>query len=163
MTDTIRVGDTVPEFNLKDQHKNEHRLADLKGKAVLLSFHPLAWTGICAEQMKSIEAHMGAFKDANVVPLGVSVDSSPSKQAWGESLGIQELPMLSDFWPHGGYAKELGLFKEDAGITNRANILLDEDGKVAWVKVYEIAELPDIQEVLDQVGELRKPMERGPA
>jgi peroxiredoxin len=112
--------------------------------------------------MKSLEANMGAFKAANVTPLGVSVDSNPSKEAWGESLGIQELSMLSDFWPHGGYARELGLFKEDAGITNRANVLIDEDGKVAWIKVYEIPELPDINEVLDQVGELRKRREGGP-
>ena len=152
--DAIKVGNTAPEFTLNDQHKDEHRLADLRGKRVLLSFHPLAWTGVCAEQMKSLEANMGRFEELNTVPLGVSVDSGPSKLAWGESLGIEQLRMLSDFWPHGGYAKELGLFIGEKGITNRANVILDEDGKVAWLKVYEIPELPDIEEVLDKLGEL---------
>jgi peroxiredoxin len=152
--ETIKVGDTAPEFTLSDQHKDEHRLADLRGKRVLLSFHPLAWTGICAEQMKSLEANMARFEEFNTVPLGVSVDSNPSKLAWGESLGIESLRMLSDFWPHGGYAKELGMFMDDKGITRRANLILDENGKVAWVKVYEISELPDIEEVLDHLGEL---------
>jgi peroxiredoxin len=154
IVETIKVGDTAPEFALSDQHKEEHRLSDMRGKRVLLSFHPLAWTGICAQQMKSLEANMDRFEELDTVPLGVSVDSVPCKLAWGESLGIEHLRMLSDFWPHGGYAKELGLFMDDKGITRRANVILDEDGKVAWVKVYEISELPDIEEVLDHLGEL---------
>jgi peroxiredoxin len=148
MTKTIEVGDEAPLFVLKDQHKAEHRLEEMRGKRVLLSFHPLAWTGVCAEQMKSLEHHWNEFQDLNTNPFGISVDSSPSKLAWAKELDIENVPLLSDFWPHGGYAEQLGLFKEDAGITNRANVIIDEDGKVAWVKVYDIPELPDVQEVL---------------
>ena len=154
--ETIKVGDIVPDFSLKDQHKNEHNLSEMRGQKVLLSFHPLAWTGICAEQMKSLEAHMADFGTIGTVPLGVSIDSAPSKLAWGESLGIKDLRMLTDFWPHGGYAKELGLLREDAGITERANVIIDEDGKVEFVKVYDLGELPDIQEILDHIREVHE-------
>ena len=158
MTDkeTIKVGDNAPDFMLKDQHKNENKLREMRGQKVLLSFHPLAWTGICAEQMKSLEANMAEFKALGTVPLGVSIDSGPSKLAWGESLGIKDLRMLTDFWPHGGYAKELGLFRENAGTTKRANVIIDEEGKVEFVKVYEIGELPDIQEILDHIREVQQ-------
>jgi peroxiredoxin len=149
MTKTIEVGERAPSFVLKDQDKAEHRLEELRGSKVLLSFHPLAWTGICAEQMKSIEGHWSEFRELDTRPFGISVDSSPSKLAWAKELGIERLPLLSDFWPHGGYADQLGLFREDAGTSTRANVILDEKGDVAWIKVYEISTLPDIQEVLE--------------
>jgi peroxiredoxin len=152
--DTIEVGAEAPEFNLKDQHKTAHNMSDLRGKKVLLSFHPLAWTSICTQQMESLETHMAEFSDLNTVPFGVSIDSSPSKLAWGDSMGIKELKMLTDFWPHGGYAQELGLFRHDMGFTNRANVIIDEEGKVEFVKVYDLGELPDIQEILDHIREV---------
>ena len=45
----INVGEPVPDFTLKDQNEKEITLSDLKGKKVLLSFHPLAWTGVCTD------------------------------------------------------------------------------------------------------------------
>ncbi len=53
----IKTGDKPKDFSLKDQKGNVVKLSDLKGKKVLLSFHPLAWTGICAKQMQSLEAN----------------------------------------------------------------------------------------------------------
>ena len=42
-------------FILQDQNKEDFNLSDFKDKKILLSFHPLAWTSICAEQMESFE------------------------------------------------------------------------------------------------------------
>lgn len=44
MNTLIKVGDRAPGFKLKDQNGKELSLEDLKGKKVLLSWHPLAWT-----------------------------------------------------------------------------------------------------------------------
>lgn len=44
MTDTIKVGEKAVDFSLKDQSGEEVSLKDFKGKKVLLSWHPLAWT-----------------------------------------------------------------------------------------------------------------------
>ncbi len=151
MNDTkkISVGDDAPGFTLKDQHNKELALSELKGKKVLLSFHPLAWTGICAKQMKSLEDYKAVFDKLNVVALGVSVDTVPSKQAWAKELGITETRLLSDFWPHGEVAKKYGIFIEDKGFSARANIIVDEDQKVVFFKAYAIAQLPDIDEIYD--------------
>ena len=156
MEPTIGTGDMAPDFKLKDQHKDEVALSSLRGKRVLLSFHPLAWTSVCAQQMRSLEDSYDRLDQLGCVPLGLSVDSVPTKQAWGESLGIERLRMLSDFWPHGGLARELGLFREEGGTSQRANVLIDEDGKVVWVKVYEISQLPDISEVIDQLEAMER-------
>jgi peroxiredoxin len=147
----IAVGDVAPDFVLKDNRVQDIRLSDYRGKKVLLSWHPLAWTSVCADQMKSLEENLAEFEKYNTVPLGLSIDSYPSKNAWAKELGIANVKLLSDFWPHGKVAQDYGLFREVEGFSERANVLLDENGKVLWVKIYEIPELPDIKEVLAKV------------
>ena len=48
----LRTGEIAPDFVLKDQNGKDFRLSELRGKRVLLSFHPLAWTEVCAKQMQ---------------------------------------------------------------------------------------------------------------
>jgi peroxiredoxin len=122
----------------------------------LLSFHPLAWTGVCTAQMKSLEANFKTIAALNTVPVGISVDTVPSKKAWADSMGLKQLRILSDFWPHGGVAKAYGLFREHGGTSERANVIVDEKGKVAWVKVYEISHLPEIDEVIGVLKRLQE-------
>ena len=144
----LQTGDMAKDFTLKDQFGKDLHLSDLKGKKVLLSFHPLAWTKVCTEQMKSLEKNKDRFEKLNAVALGVSVDTVPSKDAWAKDSGIAETRLLSDFWPHGEVAKLYGIFREKNGISERANIIIDENQKVIFVKVYPIPELPDIEEII---------------
>ncbi len=144
----IAVGDLAPEFSLPDQEEREVSLESLRGKKVLLSFHPLAWTGVCEIQMRTLELKHKAFQELNTVALGVSVDSSDSKKAWALSMGMKDTRLIADFWPHGGMAKKYGLFLEESGISGRANILIDEDRSIAFIKIYELGEVPDIEEII---------------
>ena len=147
----IDVGDMAPDFTLNDNRVQDVSLAEYRGKKVLLSWHPLAWTAVCAQQMKSLEDNLAEFEKYNTVPLGMSIDSYPSKNAWAKELGVANVKLLADFWPHGKVAQDYGLFLDDKGFSARANVLIDEAGKVVWVKVYDIPELPDIEEVLKMV------------
>jgi peroxiredoxin len=56
--------------------------------------------------------------------------------------------LLSDFWPHGDIAKLYGIFRGEEGFSQRANIIINDEGKIEFVRVYEISELPDIKEIL---------------
>lgn len=143
----VQVGKRPKDFKLKDQNGMDFILSDCKGKKVLLSFHPLAWTSLCAEQMKSLEKNKKALDKLNTVAVGLSVDAVPCKTAWAKSLKIKNTSLLSDFWPHGGVAKSLGILR-DVGSSERANIIVDEAGKVMFVKVYPIRQLPDMGEIL---------------
>lgn len=144
----VTIGRRVQDFSLPDHEGQQVRLSTLRRKKVLLSWHPLAWTSLCAAQMKTLEMNRLAFARLNTVALGLSVDTVPSKKAWAATLKIKETRLLSDFWPHGKVAKSLGLFRPIQGSSERANIILDETGKVVFVKVYPIKELPDITEIL---------------
>jgi peroxiredoxin len=144
----ISTGQNETDFILRDQHNREFKLSDFKGRKVLLSFHPLAFTKICARQMQSLEKNIKNFDLLNTVPVGLSVDTVPSKHAWAKTIKVKNLRMLSDFWPHGAVAEKLGIFRPKEGFSERANIIVDEFGQVVWVKVYPIKELPDVKELL---------------
>ncbi|WP_407311625.1 redoxin domain-containing protein [Desulfosporosinus sp. SB140] len=151
MENPIMIGATAPVFNLQDNRGNMLSLSDYTGKKVLLSWHPLAWTRVCAEQMKSLETNYARFEELGTIPLGLSVDPVPSKNAWAKELKIANLKLPSDFWPHGAVAKAYGLFRELEGFSERANVIVDETGKISWVKIYDIHQLPDVDEVIQQL------------
>ncbi len=152
-TKTIRTGDIAPDFSLKDHHNREFRLSEFSGTRVLLSFHPLAWTPVCAEQMKELEARAETFRELATVAVGISVDSFPSKHAWAKELGLKETRLLCDFWPHGAVAHALGVFRDEEGFSERANIVVDAHGRISLIRTYDIPQRPDLDEIL---GFLRK-------
>ena len=143
------IGRKGAHFKLKDQNGQEISLDSYKGKKVLLSFHPLAWTDICKKQMQALEANMEVFFQLNTVPLGLSIDAVPSKKAWAQDIGIENLSLPADFWPHGEVAIKYNLFRGNDGFSERANIILDEEHNIVFYKIYPIKELPDINEILD--------------
>jgi len=154
MADQLKKGDMAPDFVLKDQNGKEFKLSDFRGKRVLLSFHPLAWTRVCSLQMQSLEQNKEVFDAFNTVAVGLSVDTIPSKRAWAKELGITNTPLLADFWPHGTVARLFGIFREKEGTSERANIIVDKAGKIVFFKVYEISQLPDIQEIINFLKQL---------
>jgi len=64
-------------------------------------------------------------------------------------MDIKNTKLLSDFWPHGIVAKAYGIFRENDGFSERANILIDEKGKVVFAQTYPIAQQPEVEEILD--------------
>jgi peroxiredoxin len=147
--DNDLIGKEAFDFVLFDHNNEKFKLSDFRGKKILLSFHPLAWTGICAKQMKSLEKNYEAFNKLNIIAVGVNIDSIPSKNAWAKSLDIKNTRLLSDFWPHGEVAKLYHLFREKEGFSERANVIIDENQIIKFVKIYDISELPDIDQIID--------------
>jgi peroxiredoxin len=151
----INSGDIAPDFVLKDQNSKDFKLSGQPGKRILLSFHPLAWTDVCSKQMQSLEHNYNTFELLKTIPTGLSVDSVPCKKAWAEHLKINKTQLLADFWPHGGVAIRYDLFRENNGFSERANVLIDDKGKVIFFKTYPLGQLPDINEVIDFIKQLK--------
>lgn len=148
----IEIGSKAPDFTLKDQNGKTVRLSRFKGRKVILSFRPLAWTPICHDQMRSLEENHSRFDGLNTVAFGIGVDSVPSNKAWGASMDIRNTRLLADFWPHGAVAQSFGVFREADGFAERANIILDEEQKVIFARVYPTSQLPDIDELVRFLG-----------
>ena len=79
-----------------------------------------------------MNALLEKFDAVDTQVLGMSVDSKFSHQGWAKTFDGIKFPLLADFHPKGAVSKEYGLWLEDAGISDRATILIDKEGKVLW-------------------------------
>lgn len=151
----ISIGSDAPNFTLKDQDNRDFHLSGYRAKKILLSFHPLAWMGICASQMKALEKCKDILNRLNTIAVGISVDSVQTIAEWAKNLGIKNTLLLSDFWPHGKVASLYDIFREQEGYSGRANIIIDNNQKIAFIKIYEMTQLPDIKEIIDFLNTMK--------
>jgi peroxiredoxin len=151
MSEIIQLGAMAPAFNLPDQDGELVSLKQFPGKKLLLSFHPLAFTSVCTDQMRSLDRNIEKFEKYNTIVFGMSVDPLPSKSVWAKTLSLKHIKILSDFHPLGAVARDYGVFSDEHGASKRANILINEKGMVIWTKKYEIKTLPDVDEVLGKL------------
>ncbi len=78
--------------------------------------------------------------------LGITVDSVDSNAAWVESLGVENVPVLSDYWPHGQMSLAYGVLREH-GMTERAIFIVDKQGIVRYVDIHAFDSQPDNEEL----------------
>lgn len=149
----IELGKRI-DFILKDYNDNDVSLSNFKGKKVLLSFHPFAWTPVCTDQMRRLERNYDNFLKRNIVPIGVSIDTPPSKKVWASALNIEKVKLLSDFNPFASTSKNFDIFLEELNSSGRANFLLDEDGKLIYKKIYDIPELPCMKNLFKDIDNI---------
>jgi peroxiredoxin Q/BCP len=149
----LKPGDRAPEFDLKDQQGNDVKLADFKGKKVLLFFYPKALTSGCTKQACSVRDARTEFADLGVAALGISPDPLDLQKKFDtkHSLGY---PLLSD--PDHAVAEAYGVWGEKSmygkkyfGIV-RSSFLIDENGMLiqAWYKVSPEQTVPKAREAL---------------
>ena len=145
---SLKVGDEAPDFELRSHRGGTVSLSAFRGrKNVVIAFHPLAFTPVCANQMAGYEAHWPRFDSEDAVVLGISIDAQPAKAAWAKTLGTISFDLLSDFYPHGEVAGKYGVFRPEDGISERAVFLVDKQGRIAWAKTYQIPEQPPNEEL----------------
>jgi len=92
----LTKGASAPTFVLRDTEKNEVNLEDFKGQNVLLLFFPLAFTGVCTEELCQIRDEKSFYDNANAQILAISVDSLFSLEKFKSEQGYN-FPLLSDF------------------------------------------------------------------
>jgi len=128
----IRTGDRAPELDLEVERGQRVRLSDFHGRSnVLLVFHPWAFTAVCEEEARDLQANLESFREAEIAVVFVSCDPPPARQAWKEQIGA-EYVFASDFWPHGAAARAYGVFDEARGCPTRGTFLIGKDGVVLW-------------------------------
>ena len=136
MTDAARleVGQTAPGFSLPDADGNTVRLADFKGRAVIVYFYPAASTPGCTKQACTFRDSLAELNGAGIDVVGISPDK-PEKLAKFRNAEALTFPLLSDperkvltAWGTFGEKKMYG--KTVQGVI-RSTFLVDEKGKIA--------------------------------
>src|SRR5579862_1051500 len=90
----LSIGTKAPDFTLKS--KQASGLVDVKlgnnfgKKNTVLLFFPLAFTGVCTQEMCDITAGLGGYSGLNADVVGISVDTPFAQEAWAqkEKIGI---------------------------------------------------------------------------
>jgi peroxiredoxin len=132
----LKVGDAAPDFTLKDQDNNEVTLSKLRGQNVVLVFYPLAFSGICTGELKSLTANQKKYDDAKARVFGISIDSRYALAAYKRDEKLSAT-LLADFHPKGEVAKKYDVFMEALGFANRGTFVIDKDGIIRGVTVTE--------------------------
>ena len=132
----IKAGRRAPAFTLKDHDGNIVKLAELKGKPVVLYFYPKADTPGCTTQACGVRDHADDYKKAGAVVLGVSPDEPEKLAKFREKFGLN-FTLLAD--PDHKIAKKYGTWvaksmygRKFMGV-QRATFIIGPDGKVAQV------------------------------
>ena len=134
------VGKKVPAFNLPATGEQSIKLADLKGKNIVLYFYPKDSTPGCTLEGQDFRDLHAKFRRQNTVILGVSRDSIASHEKFKEK---QKFPfeLLSD--PDEKLCQQFDVIHEKTlygrkfmGV-ERSTFLIDEAGKLRqeWRKV----------------------------
>jgi peroxiredoxin Q/BCP len=122
----LKVGDTVPPFECKDDTGKIWKSSDHIGKQiVVVYFYPAATTGGCTKQACSYRDNMDKLKEKGVEVIGVSGDT-PEGQAIFKKLDKLNFTLLAD--EKGEVAKIFGVPTKEGGGKVTAK---DEKGKVA--------------------------------
>lgn len=120
------VGKPAPEFALKDQSGKTHRLADYKGKTVVLAFYPKDDTPGCTAQMCALRDALPQFAEKGIVILGVSVQDTASKKAFADKYKLT-FPVLAD--TDKSVAKAYGALGA-SGVAERITFVIGPEGTV---------------------------------
>ena len=149
----ITVGDQAPDFTLKSKSgddMNDISLSDYRdSKNVVILFFPLAYTGVCTDEMCSVSGGLADYDALDAQVLGISVDSPFAQEAWAEKEGIT-IPLLSDFnkevsAAYGSQFEDLLGFK---GVAKRSAFVVDKSGVVRFASVSDDpTELPDFDAI----------------
>ena len=133
MADDLKAGDQAPAFDTVDDQGNAVKLADLKGKRVVLYFYPKDNTPGCTQQACAFRDSYPDFGEKNAVVFGVSPDSAKSHQSFRGKFDLP-FPLLID--QDHKIAEAYGVWREKSmygrkymGIL-RSHFVIGEDGKI---------------------------------
>ena len=128
---SLQIGDKAPDFETQDQLGNTMKLADYKGKKIVLYFYPKNNTPGCTAQACNLRDNYKALQKAGFVVLGISTDSQKSHKRFTEKQNLP-FPLLvdEDKTIHDLYGTwvEKQMFGRKYMGTARTTFVIDENG-----------------------------------
>ena len=150
----LKGGDKAPNFQLLDQEGGKVRLADFKGRKLLVYFYPRASMPGCTTQSCEVSKARAAFQARGVDVVGISPDTPDRQKKFDEKFKLG-FPLLSD--PDNAAATAFGVWGEKSmrgkkymGVI-RSSFLIDEKGRIleAWYKISPKDTVPEARSALE--------------
>ena len=157
----LKLGTTAPDFTLKTKTANgleDVKLSDHFGKsATVLLFFPLAFTGVCTQEMCDVTGGIAAYEDLGAAVYGISVDSPFAQEAWAHREKIT-IKLLSDL-NKAVIALYDVVFPMLAGVGDtaaRAAFVIDKHGTIIHAEQTPTPkDLPNFEAVRAALGKLK--------
>ncbi|MEM8953737.1 MAG: redoxin domain-containing protein [Verrucomicrobiota bacterium] len=159
----LSTGDKAPDFELSTIGAEGPELVKLSAQDgnVLLLFVPMAYTGVCTEELCSVTQGLDEYEGLNAKVLAISGDNPFAQQAWAEKEGIK-LTLLSDYEHE--VAKAYGIaydsFLPDlklpmGGVAKRSAFVVDKEGTIQYAESSDDPkQLPDFDAIKAKLAEL---------
>ena len=157
----IPVGSKAPDFTLKSKQPSgvtDVKLSNNFGKKnTVLLFFPLAFTGVCTQEMCDITAGLNAYTGVNADVIGISVDSPFAQEAWAqkEKIGVT---LCSDL--NKKTAEAYGTLLPDlmglGSVSARAAFVIDKSGVIQYSEqTPSPKELPNFKAIKEILAKLK--------
>jgi peroxiredoxin len=136
---SVTIGEVAPQFTLFNTEKEAISLADYQGKKRLLLFFPLAFTGVCTEELCSVRDDIAFYDGLDAEIFAISVDSLFTLERFKEDMKVQ-YHMLSDFNKevsrmydciHETFAFDM------QGVSKRSAFVIDQEGVIRYAEVLD--------------------------
>ncbi len=154
------LGSAAPDFTMittKDLNTLEHRatLADYRGKWLVLFFYPADFTFVCPTEVLAFDQAVPRFNESGAEVLGVSTDGVFAHVAWMEfHIGQLSFPLASDRTHV--VSRAYGVL-DDEGQSRRAVFVIDPEGTVRHVAVYDDRVGRSVDEIVRILDALQAP------
>ncbi len=158
-TQVLNVGNKFPEFKktavVSREKGKEFReitsesLVNDEGQWTVMFWWPKDFTFVCPTEIAEFNQNYGEFRDRDTQLIGASTDSEFVHLAWRndhEDLKDLRFPMLAD--TSKSLAEELGILEAEEKVAYRATFIIDPQGIIRWVSVYDLNVGRNVQEVL---------------
>ncbi|MGH3662175.1 MAG: thioredoxin-dependent thiol peroxidase [Micromonosporaceae bacterium] len=136
MTDNARLaeGDTAPDFTLTADDGSQVKLADFRGRKVLLYAYPAAMTPGCTTQACDFRDSLNSLHQAGYQVVGISPDKPEKLSKFREQESLT-FPLVSDpdkqvLTAYGAYGEKMNYGRKTMGVI-RSTFVIDEQGIVS--------------------------------
>ena len=143
----VKIGQQIPDFQMTTTDGKIVRVADLKGKVVMLQF-TASWCSVCRKEMPHIEADIWKkYKNnPNFALYGIDLDESKDiVEKFAKQIPVT-YPLALD--PKGGIFYQFA--EKGAGVTR--NVIVDETGKIVYMtRLYKEEEFQEMKKVISDL------------
>ncbi|MBW8325817.1 MAG: TlpA family protein disulfide reductase [Prolixibacteraceae bacterium] len=140
----VKIGQQVPDFSMTTTDGKTIKIADLKGKVIMLQF-TASWCGVCRKEMPHIETDIwNKYKtDKNFALFGIDLDEPVEKvKEFAKQIPVT-YPLALD--PKGGIFYRFA--EKGAGVTR--NVIIDKAGKIVYMtRLYKEEEFAEMKSVI---------------
>ncbi|KAH3727027.1 peroxiredoxin-like [Dreissena polymorpha] len=149
------ISKPAPDWNgtaVVDGKFKDIKLADYKGKYLVLLFYPLDFTFICPTEVIAFNERLEEFMKINTEVVACSVDSPHTHLAWintprkSGGLGAMKYPLLSDITHR--ISKAYGVYLEELGHTLRGLFIIDGKGILRQITMNDLPVGRSVDETL---------------